>query len=326
VPDLSIQGAILPTQAPAPGSGPYLLGVHYFPGWTPASAWSSVPAGRLPIIGAYDETLQSVCNGQLAQMATFGIDFVNLVWFWNVGTAQPHAGHWATSYMASPTSPKPKFCLMWDNTFSTHTPASWETMTTYWAANYAGRADMLRVNGKPVVIVYVPDTMKSQVAGNTDAGMAAALNAARAKGNFYFIASTSGGALLGSGAGSALAMGFDAVTTYNLISGTDWNSFMPAWSTWYRQAMTACPLPVLLPMTSGWDSSPVSGPAISNPTIDQFEGGLREAKAYADFNPAKVLGLCMNAWNEYLEGSYIEPATNNGGTARGLKMKAIFGK
>ena len=78
-------------------------------------------------------------------------------------------------------------------------------------------------------------------------------------------------------------------------------------------------------VTMGWDSSPRTyqdgpygnygypyTPSLVNNTPAAFKTALRDADAFmADRDPANRI-LSINAWNEWTEGSYLEPDTVNG--------------
>ena len=59
----------------------------------------------------------------------------------------------------------------------------------------------------------------------------------------------------------------------------------------------------------GWDNSPRTGHSavVKNNTPDNFEKGLRMAKAYADAHPKQVPLITINSWNEWTETSYLQP-------------------
>jgi hypothetical protein len=62
---------------------------------------------------------------------------------------------------------------------------------------------------------------------------------------------------------------------------------------------------------------------IKGNTPARFKAALREAKAFLDGrNGPKILSL--NAWNEWTEGSYLEPDTVNG-MAYLEAVRAVFG-
>jgi len=64
----------------------------------------------------------------------------------------------------------------------------------------------------------------------------------------------------------------------------------------------------------GWDNSPriKESPIVRDNTPENFEKGLREAKAYLDNHPGRHPLVTINAWNEWTETSYLEPDDVNG--------------
>lgn len=59
----------------------------------------------------------------------------------------------------------------------------------------------------------------------------------------------------------------------------------------------------------GWDNSPRTGRSavVKNNTPENFEKGLRMAKAYADAHPKQAPLITINSWNEWTETSYLQP-------------------
>jgi hypothetical protein len=83
-------------------------------------------------------------------------------------------------------------------------------------------------------------------------------------------------------------------------------------------------------MSVGWDRRPWGGsnPAKlddSIPTPQEFEAHLLEAKKLMDDNPVKTkkMGIIC-CWNEFGEGSYLEP-TKKFGFSYIEKVKKVFG-
>ncbi|MEG0769634.1 MAG: glycoside hydrolase family 99-like domain-containing protein, partial [Ruthenibacterium sp.] len=78
-------------------------------------------------------------------------------------------------------------------------------------------------------------------------------------------------------------------------------------------------------VTTGWDSSPRTiqtdefenlgypyVPVLSGNTPQAFAQALRDAREFLDTVPKAANTLLINAWNEWTEGSYLEPDTQNG--------------
>jgi hypothetical protein len=128
-------------------------------------------------------------------------------------------------------------------------------------------------------------------------------------------------------------LGFDSVTSYVWIHHVRLPSFpttpyeyvmREAVAHWDR-AKGQYGLPYHPNVTMGWDSSPRavqsdvytdSGypfmPVLDGNTPARFEAALRHAKAFLDRDAQQPKLLTINAWNEWTEGSYLEPDTFHG--------------
>ena len=53
-------------------------------------------------------------------------------------------------------------------------------------------------------------------------------------------------------------------------------------------------------------------PCVTGSTPERFEAFLRRAKAYVDAHPDQPPLITINAWNEWAEGSCLEPDSLNG--------------
>lgn len=64
----------------------------------------------------------------------------------------------------------------------------------------------------------------------------------------------------------------------------------------------------------GWDGSPRNYPSgiVLNTTPEKWAGFLSQTKAWMDLHPECRGIVTLNSWNEWVEGSYIEPDTVNG--------------
>lgn len=332
-------------------AGDYQIGVFYFPGWknkqvgapspTPWDAIKAFPE-REPSLGWYDEGSDSVMRQQLEWMQAYSVDFVVFDWYFIEGrkVALEHA---LAAYMRAPNRAKTKFSILWANhSGMPKNMTDWQTMVNYWVKYYFTRKEFLQVNGRPVVYIFSADTLRKQ-AGSFGKTTKELLD------NAQSIARSSGfpGIEFIAGTGAYLSMidiygkdsGYSAFSAYNYHQGPLTADNTPSHSYkeldqgyrthWQRFAQKGS-LPLIVPMTSGWDKRPWGGskdPAHDNSmsTPDEFGKHLEAAKTFMDANPTltnKTGVICC--WNEFGEGSFIEP-TKKDGFSYLEKVKKVFG-
>lgn len=68
-------------------------------------------------------------------------------------------------------------------------------------------------------------------------------------------------------------------------------------------------IPFFPHVVRGWDGSPRDYPGgiVVGDTAERFRQFLVEAKAMADRQPESEGVITVNSWNEWVEGSYLEP-------------------
>lgn len=140
-------------------------------------------------------------------------------------------------------------------------------------------------------------------------------------------------------------LGIDSVTSYVWVHHIEFEHFP---DTSYKKMREICkdeharlqnqyPLPYIPNVTVGWDSTPRTVqtdrfdsigypyyPVYMDNTPMEFEKALRDAKEFLD-KSEKSFNICtINAWNEWTEGSYLEPDTVNG-MAYLDAIKKVFG-
>ena len=126
-------------------------------------------------------------------------------------------------------------------------------------------------------------------------------------------------------------LGFDSATSYVWIHHatlpdrqTDYNQVRDQYMKHWDKAKTEYPIPYFPNVTMGWDSSPRCDlksewgnygypfmNIIGNNTPENFQKALQITKdrMMADANGPRV--LTINCWNEWTEGSYLEPDIKN---------------
>lgn len=127
-------------------------------------------------------------------------------------------------------------------------------------------------------------------------------------------------------------LGFDSVTSYVWIhhvplneQPTDYNKARDAYNVYWDQATTMYGLPYYPNVSMGWDSSPRAAQedpfgntgypftnTISGNTPERFREALAIARQRLLEQKSGPRILTINSWNEWTEGSYIEPDTVHG--------------
>lgn len=128
-------------------------------------------------------------------------------------------------------------------------------------------------------------------------------------------------------------LGFDSLTSYVWIHHQDLPDFPKTSYAAIREKSgadlekfsAAYTLPYYPNVTMGWDASPRTiqsdvydnlgypfMPILEDNSPAEFEKALRQTKDFLDRGLTQPPILTINAWNEWTEGSYLEPDTRNG--------------
>lgn len=126
-------------------------------------------------------------------------------------------------------------------------------------------------------------------------------------------------------------LGFDSATSYVWIHHatlperkTDYNNVFGQYLKHWDKAKSEYPVPYFPNVTMGWDSSPRCDSSsewgnygypfmniIGNNTPENFRKALQITKDKLLADPIGPRVLTINCWNEWTEGSYLEPDTKN---------------
>jgi len=310
------------------------LGVFYFPGWysesrywkdlkglpdsrSPNTSWPD----REPLLGYYEEEDIKVAIQHIEWANQYGITFFAYDWYWDgKATSLNHA---IDNYLKAPNNAKIKFSILWAN--HSAVPRSikeFDDMIAFWLKYYLIHPQFYRVNGKPVVFVFSSGqlTNNAQKFGWTvKALLHRADDFARAQDlpGIYFVATTNARPD-DNMADKLLAQGFSAYSGWNYAAAknksqiADYQSMVDTYLEFYKAAFnTKGILPYIVPVSPGWDSRPWHGlKAIvrSEPTPEKFRQMITAANQLAVSKKQGILDVVMiEAWNEFGEGSYIEP-------------------
>lgn len=347
--------------APRPVRGPYEVGVYYFPGWPTASQWHPIRRfpERRPVLGWYREGDPEVADWHIRWAVEHGITFFAYDWYWSRGERQlEHALH--QGYFRARHRNLLKFCLLWANHNAPGTSSHDDCLavTRFWIANYFRRPEHLRVDGRPVIIVFSPDRLTADL--GTD-GVKRAFEAMRGEceraglGGLHVVACVPDVGV----ARQCAVEGYDAVTAYTwphlgVPEGrlyAPFETLLEGYRRNWAQIADSAGIPLLPPICGGWDSRPWHGEnqlVRFDRTPDLFRRHLLDAREFLEARGAgiasgrtPVIGtaaapgtatgsgaesgtglpggpgalavsgvrpiVLIEAWNEFGEGSYVEP-------------------
>lgn len=308
---------------PQPVRGPTEVGAYYFPGWRSAGQWQPIRhfPERRPALGWYREGDPEVADWQIKWAVEHGITFFAYDWYWSQGARQLehglHEGYFRAQYRHLL-----KFCLLWanHNAPGTHSAEDCVAVTQYWIANYFRRPEHLRIDGQPVMILFSPQRLTEDLGSD---GVRRAFTLMREEcrraglPGLYLVACVGEAGE----ARRAVAEGYDAITAYNwaglgMAGDSLYGPFATLIEGYHRQwrlLADQCPLPLIPPLSGGWDSRPWHGEnqlVRFGRTPDLFRQHLVAARRFLEgrrrTNAVPDLVL-VEAWNEWGEGSYIEP-------------------
>lgn len=306
---------------PQPVRGEFEVGVYYYPGWPTYTRWSVLDdfPERRPVLGYYREGDPEVADWHIKWMVEHGITFIVYDWYWSQGGRHlEHAIH--QGFFNAKYHDKIKFCLLWANHNAPGTSSAEDmvNVTNYWLDNYFLRDDYMKVDGKPVVVIFSPGRLTSDIGVEAvKAAFDKSREMAKARGlnGIYFTAC----AYPGRGGLETLEKeGYDAVTGYNYPSAGDGGRIVApyadnvtGYSEFWRAIQDNTSLPYVPVTDPGWDSRPWHGPNArvrTGKTPELFQRMLRNAREFVEKRKAAGPKMVLvEAWNEFGEGDYVEP-------------------
>lgn len=312
---------------PAPAASEYVVGSYYFPGWRQGthSGWTAIMPfpERKPVLGWYQEGDPAIADWHTKWAVEHGISFFAYDWYWDRGARSlEHALH--DGYLKSRYRSYLKFCLLWAN----HNPPGstseedLEAVTRFWLDNYFHEPEYLLVDNKPVVIIFSPYRITS------DIGSEAAAKAFERMASMCRAEGFDGLYLVGCVRPDRWALewlrteGYAAASGYNYPDAgmrpedgvrAPYDAAVEGYHALWQQAAEAGVLDYIPITDPGWDSRPWHGDAALVRTgkhPDKFRRMLELARAYADEHPVgseRMKMVLIECWNEFGEGASIEP-------------------
>lgn len=309
------------------------VGVYYFPGWSPnipeaprVDPWQPIRKypSRMPAAGEYQDSDPRTLRRQLREMKAADLSFVVFDTYTGRGGAS-RGDQAVDAYRTVATQKDPKFAVMWAN-HDDHLKSlgDWDAMMTRWIRLYLTDKRYLRVSGRPVVFIFSANNLeqRAQSFGSSTTQlleraqqMASALNGQR----ISFVAG--GGPRPSLIKGEASTWGYAALSDYNMgtseypAQGSGYARRAFVYSRYWEVYRRDADLPVILPITAGWDKAPWGGSNEDGaiPTPAELTKHVSAAMGLLERQTSSLgrLGVIC-CWNEYGEGSVLEPTKGRG--------------
>lgn len=311
---------------PRPVRGPFEIGVKYFPGWPSLSRWARIMpyVERTPALGWYREGSPEVMDWHIKWAVEHGVTFFLFDWYWVRGYRfLEHALHEGLFHARYRNLIR--FAIHWANHNPPGTSSEEDTLALarFWLEHYFRRPNYLRIEGKPAVFIFAPDNLTRDLGGPEAVRRVwekvRALCREEDVGGLYLVARGVGneGELR-----RRAQEGYDAVwLSANLRAGVESGvRAAPMETVWaehpqiWRRIRARGLLPVFPMPWSGWDSRPWHGTrayVLTDAAPEGFRRHLEVVRSFLRNSPGPKLAVVW-AWNEWGEGSYVEPCRGSG--------------
>jgi len=308
---------------------------------TPKFAGHQQP--KIPLCGYEDETIPSVMGKKISTAVKYGVNAFIFDWYYN--NSGPYLNDALDKSFLTSNNNRLKFAVMWANHPVNGESAfvsdkTYDMITDTLVEKYFKNISYLKIDNKPYFSIYDIDVFVKNF-GGVD-GAAKALDKLRQKAkkagfsDIYLSIvqmklmsqpSISVNSLL-------LKLKANCVDSYVWVHRANMNNFPTtlyddmmagAIDHWYK-SKSVYSVPFYPNVTMGWDPSPRANQdnklkwkkgnypyttVLVGNTPDKFFHALTEAKKYLDKSGYKNKFITINAWNEWTEGSYLEPDTIN---------------
>lgn len=314
---------------PVPVSSDTLVGAYYFPGWSDVSRWYCIKASAAaqhPLLGYYREGDPRAADWHIKWALEHGVSFFAFDHYVRAGAETLEAAL-ADGFLRSAFIDRFRFCLNWCNHAppETQTAEELELFADTVIPKYLAHPSYLRIDGKPVVMI---------LAGNSFVKTLGVDGARDAFGRFdtrcrdaglggVYLVFCEGEVHGAEDLNRCLSAGVQAFCLYNYpyagsgLSGPGTYAEAPyadlleqgrgLWRHW--SALTEGRFwPTVMP---GWDRRPWTKDqdlVRTGSTPELFAQALAEARAHV--NDQRI--VFIEAWNEWGEGSVLEPSVEWG--------------
>ena len=300
------------------------------------------PGHRQPLVPAWgygNEADPKVVERKIEAAVSHGVNVFIYDWYWYGG--RPFLEDALDKgFLGAANSGRMRFFIMWANHNVTRLwdnkvadkrrggpvwlggvdADEFRKISRRWIEMYFSRPNYYRIGGRPVLMIYEVGTFIKGIGGADRAAEALAAFRRDCEG-----AGLGGVHLMACDYGltreTVAALGIDSATIYNFVhwaspkGNPDYAEWTKIGAERFDAAKGELGLKAYFAHASvGWDTNPrfPAGsvqPTVLDSTPAKFEASLRRAKAWCDANTAEGYPrlITVNSWNEWTEGSYLEP-------------------
>ena len=303
---------------------------------------------RKPLWGYINEADPSVMSMEIEQATKHGVNVFIFDWYWyddkpflervlNEG------------FLKARNNEKMKFYLMWANHTQTGylDPNEPDKSKVFWKGevdfdifdrftdhvikDYFMRPNYYKIDGMPVFAIYELSTFINGLGGMEEAKKAldhfrnkcvkAGLKGVHLQAILWHALPSTLSGVPGDKSdtqeNTVKYLGFNSLTNYQWVHFVSMNQDYASWGekavSKYKEFSESFSIPYFPHVSIDWDNNPRfpggPQPAVSNVTPQKFEKFLYKAKEFIDKHPNQTPLVTINAWNEWGEGSYLEPDT-----------------
>jgi hypothetical protein len=304
---------------------------------------------RVPLWGYLDQSDPKTQEKCINTALKYGVNTFIFDWYWYENKPFLE-GVLNDGFLKAKNNEKMKFYIMWANHDATSywDPNNPDKSKIYWQGavsrevfdgfidhlvnDYFKKPNYYKIDGKPVFAIYEVSTFINGIGGEKQAKEA--LDALRKKCVDAGFPGLHLQAILWRKLPEGLSgvpgdqtktqdntiryLGFESLTNYQ------WCHFVPAdqeYQSWgdkatamYKEFGADFSIPYFPHVSTDWDPNSRfaegSEPCVTGNTPAKFEKFLRKAKDYVDAHPEQLPLITINSWNEWSEGSYLEPDTD----------------
>jgi hypothetical protein len=318
--------------------------------WDAKPKWEGQDQPRQPLWGYVHEDDPKVMEMKIETAHKYGVDIFIYDWYWFED--QPYLENALDNgFLKAKNNNLMKFYLMWANHDANTSwdiershdqvviwPGSvdrkiFEKLVHRWITKYFNQPSYYKIDGKPVFSIYhLPNLVKGLggLKETVDAMQYFRDEVKKAGFPGLHLQVTARNSLLQDNSGVdgtdgfnlkqiIEGMGANSITSYTWVHhvspGMDYVQWgVEAWQN-MEQIDRKMDIPYFVNVSVGWDNNPrfvEPKKIVTNTTPDSFEAFLLKAKMYVDAHPDQPRLITINAWNEWVEGSYLEPDMRNG--------------